>query len=220
MGIYRGIPTLAEELRAWRTGYRHVAGVDEVGRGPMAGPVTAAAVVLDPEVAQVWWSDLRDSKALTKRQRERLDESIRESARYGIGHADHDEIDSMGIVPATHRAMQRALEALPARPDLILVDALTLPDVIEEQRPIIHGDALCISIAAGSILAKVERDRIMSEYDEQYPDYGFSHNQGYCTKDHMQALNEHGPCPIHRRSFAPVRDYLAGRQTSMFGQGI
>jgi ribonuclease HII len=185
----------------------------------MAGPVVAAAVVLDPEFAQVWWSDLRDSKALTARQRERLDKSVRESANYGIGQASHDEIDSWGIVPATQRAMQRALEALADRPDLILVDAVTLPDVVEDQRSIIHGDALCISIAAASIVAKVERDRIMSAYDEQYPGYGFSHNRGYCTEDHMQALNEHGPCAIHRRSFAPVRSYLEGRQTSMFGQG-
>ncbi len=220
MGMYRGIPTLAEELRAWRNGYRHVAGVDEVGRGPMAGPVVAAAVVLDPEFVAPWWSDLRDSKALTARQRERLDESIRGSARYGIGHAGHDEIDSAGIVPATQRAMQRALEALASRPDLILVDAVTLPDVVEEQRSIIHGDALCISIAAASIVAKVERDRIMETYGEQYPEYGFTHNRGYCTKDHMRALDEHGPCPIHRRSFAPVRSYLEGRQTSMFGQGV
>ncbi len=218
MGIYRVIPTLAEELHAWRKGYRRVAGVDEAGRGPMAGPVIAAAVVLDPELAQPWWSDLRDSKVLTARQRERLDESVRESAGFGIGRADHDEIDSEGIVPATQRAMQRALEALPARPDLILVDAVTLPDVVEEQRSIIHGDALCISIAAASILAKVTRDRIMSEYAEQYPEYGFTHNRGYCTKGHIQALNEHGPCPIHRRSFAPVRSYLEGRQTSLFGQ--
>ena len=218
MGIYRGIPTLSEELLGWRQGFRHVAGVDEAGRGPMAGPVVAAAVVLEPEFAASWWSELRDSKALTARQRERLAESLRESAGFGIGRADHDEIDAQGLVPATRRAMQRALEALPSRPDLILVDAVDLPDVVEEQRAIIHGDALCISIAAASILAKVDRDRIMDEYDAEYPQYGFAHNRGYCTKDHLQALNTHGPCPIHRRSFAPVRSYLEGRQTNMFDQ--
>ena len=100
----------------------------------------------------------------------------------------------------------------------MLVDAVTLPDVAEEQHAIIHGDALCISIAAASILAKVERDEIMDKYDEQYPDYGFAHNRGYCTKEHLRALEEHGPCPVHRRSFAPVRSYLEGRQTSLFDQ--
>lgn len=218
MGIYRGIPTLAEELRGWRQGFRHVAGVDEAGRGPMAGPVVAAAVVLDPQFAASWWSELRDSKALTARQRERLAESLRASAGFGIGRADNDEIDSKGLVPSTQRAMQRALEALPSRPDLILVDAVDLPDVVEEQHAIIHGDALCISIAAASILAKVDRDQIMETYDAEYPQYGFGHNRGYCTKDHLEALNQHGPCPIHRRSFAPVRSYLEGRQTSMFEQ--
>ena len=216
--MYRGIPTLSQELRAWRKGFRHVAGVDEAGRGPMAGPVIAAAVVLNPEFAALWWSDLRDSKALTARQRDRLAKSVRDSASYGIGHAGHDEIDSEGLVPATQRAMQRALEALPSRPDLVLVDAVTLPDVAEEQHAIIHGDALCISIAAASILAKVERDKIMDKYDKQYPDYGFAHNRGYCTKEHLRALEEHGPCPVHRRSFAPVRGYLEGRQTSLFDQ--
>lgn len=195
-----------------------MAGVDEAGRGPMAGPVIAAAVVLYPEFAAVWWSELRDSKALTARQRDRLASSLRDSAGYGIGRAGNDEIDKEGLVPATQRAMQRALEALPSRPDLVLVDAVTLPDVAEEQHAIIHGDALCISIAAASILAKVERDEIMYEYDEQYPDYGFAHNRGYCTKEHLRALEEHGPCPVHRRSFAPVRSYLEGRQASLFDQ--
>ena len=185
----------------------------------MAGPVIAAAVVLDPEFAASWWSDLRDSKALTARQRDRLADSLRGSAGYGIGRADNNEIDAEGLVPATQRAMQRALEALPSRPDLVLVDAVTLPDVAEEQHAIIHGDALCISIAAASILAKVERDEIMDRYDKQYPVYGFAHNRGYCTKEHLQTLEEHGPCPVHRRSFAPVRSYLEGRQTSMFDQG-
>ena len=218
MGIFRGIPTLAQELRGWREGFRLVAGVDEAGRGPMAGPVVAAAVVLDPEFAAPWWSELRDSKALTARQRERLAKSLRESAAFGIGRADNEEIDSKGLVPSTQRAMQRALEALPSRPDLILVDAVDLPDVSEEQRAIIHGDALCISIAAASILAKVDRDQIMETYDAEYPQYGFRHNRGYCTKGHLEALTTHGPCPIHRRSFAPVRSYLEGRQASMFDQ--
>lgn len=216
LGIYRGIPTLAEELRAWRRGYRHVAGVDEAGRGPMAGPIVAAAVVLDPQFAASWWSDLRDSKALTARQRERLAGSVRESAGYGVGIANNDEIDTEGLVPATQQAMYRALAELPAQPDLVLVDAVVLPNIAEEQRAIIHGDALCISIAAASILAKVERDAIMERHDAEYPEYGFAHNRGYCTKDHQLALLKYGPSPVHRRSFAPVRSYLEGRQTSMF----
>ena len=218
MGIYLGIPTLPQDFRGWLRGFRPVAGVDVSGRGSTAGPLVAAAVVLDPQFAASWWSELRDSKALTARQRERLAERLRESAGFGIGRADNDEIDSKGLIPSTRRAMQRALEALPSRPDLILVDAVDLPDVVEEQRAIIHGDALCISIAAASILAKVDRDQIMETYDAEYPQYGFGHNRGYCTSGHLQALNIHGPCPIHRRSFAPVRSYLEGRQTSLFDQ--
>lgn len=211
--MFRALPTLSEEIRAWRTGSRHVAGVDEAGRGPMAGPVVAAAVVLDPQFARQWWSELRDSKALTARQRSRLALQLREDGAFGWGLATHEEIDALGVVPATHRAMLRALAALSCRPDLLLIDAVTLPGVAVTQRALIHGDALSISIAAASIIAKVERDRIMDEHDATYPAYNFARNRGYCTADHMRALAEHGPCPIHRRSFAPVREYLDGRRS-------
>ncbi len=178
----------------------------------MAGPVVAAALVFDPETPAPWWSDLRDSKALTARRRAELSDLLRATAAYGVGSASHGEIDAIGLVPATQQAMLRALAALPLRPDLLLIDAMTLPESAAEQRAIVHGDAVCLSIAAASIIAKVERDRMMAAYGEQYPEYGFARHRGYVTKEHLRALEEHGLCPIHRRSFAPVRAYLQRHQ--------
>lgn len=212
MALYRGIPTLGAELSGWRAGLRYIAGLDEVGRGPMAGPVVAAALVLDPETPAPWWSDLRDSKALTARRRAELSDRLRATAVYGVGSASHSEIDTLGLVPATRQAMLRALAVLPLRPDLLLIDAMTLPESDAEQRAIVHGDAVCLSIAAASIIAKVERDQLMAAYGEQYPEYGFARHRGYVTNEHLRALEEHGPCPIHRRSFAPVRAYLQRHQ--------
>jgi ribonuclease HII len=212
VALFRAVPTLSEELRAWRAGHRHVAGVDEAGRGPMAGPVVAGAVVLDPQSAAGWWSELRDCKLLTPAQRAPLAERLWATAAVGVAAASNREIDRLGLMEATRRAMQRALAALPCRPDMLLIDAVSLPAEPAPQRPIIHGDALSASIAAASIVAKVERDRLMDELDGSYPVYGFAHNRGYCTPDHMQALDEHGPCAAHRRSFAPVRSWLEGRQ--------
>ena len=214
MTPYRGAPTLSEEIRAWRLGFRHVAGVDEAGRGPMAGPVVAGAVVLDPQFAQVWWSQLRDSKLLTAARREELARLLRAGAVGATGLASNQEIDALGLVEATRQAMLRALAALPMRPDLLLIDAVVLPDGVGLQRAIIHGDTLSVSIAAASVLAKVERDRLMDEYDAVYPDYGFGHNRGYCTAGHQRALERLGPCAIHRRSFAPVRAWLEQRTTT------
>ncbi len=224
----RAGPSLGDEIRGWCGGYRHIAGVDEAGRGPMAGPVVAAAVILDPQYSAQWWSELRDSKTLTARQRGRLARRLHEDVALGIGLASHDEIDQLGLLEATRQAMLRALAALPCPPDLVLVDAVSLPEEAGAdgrtppgggpsrsawaQRAIVHGDALSVSIAAASIVAKVERDRLMDEYDRTYPLYGFGHNRGYCTADHMRALAQHGPCPIHRRSFAPVRDYQDGKR--------
>lgn len=212
--LYRGAPTLNAEIHGWRQGFRHIAGLDEAGRGPMAGPVVAGAVILDPHVGAIWWSELRDCKLLSSKQRERLDERLRDTVAWGVGCASSEEIDTIGLIEATRQAMLRALERLPSRPDLLLIDALLLHESKAgwSQRSIIHGDALSVSIAAASIIAKVERDRLMDGYDETYPAYGFGHNRGYCTPDHKRALLEHGPCPIHRRSFAPVRTYLEGRQ--------
>ena len=218
MALYRAIPTLTEEIRGWRSGHRHVAGLDEAGRGPMAGPVVAGAVILDPQFARDWWSELRDSKALTPARRAKLARRLQDAA-IGIGLASHEEIDALGLLAATRQAMLRALAALPVPPDLLLIDAVSLPeDAGPEgapawtQRALIHGDARCVSIAAASIVAKMERDRLMEEYDTSYPLYGFARNRGYCTRDHLRALNRHGPCPIHRRSFAPVRAYLERQQ--------
>lgn len=209
MAGYRGMPTLSEEIRGWKEGRRHVAGIDEVGRGPMAGPVVAAAVILDPQFAAPWWAELRDSKLLSSRARARLAARLRESAAIGIGSASHAEIDTLGMIPATRQAMLRALAALPWRPDLLLIDALSLPREAGAQVSLIHGDTLSSSIAAASIVAKVERDGLMDAYDVAYPEYGFARHRGYCTRDHLRALEEYGPCPIHRCSFAPVRERLA-----------
>jgi ribonuclease HII len=211
---YRGAPTLSAEILAWRRGRRRVAGLDEAGRGPMAGPVVAGAVVFDPEVAQPWWSELRDCKLLTPKQREALDERIRATATWGVGLGSSVEIDTMGLVEATRLAMLRALEQLPFQPDHLLIDALLLHEQGAgwTQESIVHGDALSASIAAASIIAKVERDRLMDGYHIEYPDYGFDENRGYCTPPHKRALEAHGPTPIHRRSFAPVRSHIEGHQ--------
>jgi ribonuclease HII len=208
--MYRAIPTLSEEILCWRRGYRHVAGLDEAGRGPMAGPVVAAAVILDPHDGKLWWAELRDCKLLTANRRERLAAMLREHAAVGVGVGGHEEIDSLSLMEATRRAMERALAALPCRPDHLLLDAMTLSNGAPPQRAIIHGDAHCVSIAAASIIAKVERDRLMDAHAETYPAYGFEHNRGYCTAGHLSALREHGPCAIHRRSFAPVRAWYEG----------
>ncbi len=215
--LYRGAPTLNAEIHGWREGFRHIAGLDEAGRGPMAGPVVAGAVILDPHMGALWWSELRDCKILSAKQREGLDARLRATVAWGVGVASSEEIDTAGLIEATRQAMLRAIEGLPCRPDLLLIDALLLnePEAGWSQRSLIHGDALSVSIAAASIIAKVERDRLMDGYDELYPAYGFGHNRGYCTADHKRALDEHGPCPIHRRSFAPVRTYIEGRQLAL-----
>jgi ribonuclease HII len=206
MGLYQAVPTLNAELSAWRQGYRHVAGVDEAGCGPLAGPVVAGAVILDPGRMRGWWSDLRDSKMLAAAERERLADEIRADCAWGVGVAPHDMIDAIGLTAARKYAMRQAVEALPCRPDMLLIDAVSLPDY--RHRAIIHGDALVTSIAAGSIIAKTVRDAMMTEYHPTYPEYGFDRNVGYATPEHKRALDEHGPCAIHRRLFAPVRAAL------------
>ncbi|GBD07827.1 Ribonuclease HII [Candidatus Thermoflexus japonica] len=200
-------PTLAEEMALWRQGYQNVAGLDEAGRGAWAGPVVAAAVILppDPRGLRRRLAGVRDSKTLTPEQREALFPEILQAARaVGIGMASPEEIDALGIVPATRLAMLRALEALPIPPEALIVDALTLP-VPLPQRVLFQADARCLSAAAASIVAKVARDRWMVEMDRIYPGYGFARHKGYGTPAHRRALQAHGPSPIHRRSFAPVR---------------
>jgi ribonuclease HII len=197
-------PTDLFETEARRCGYRLVAGLDEAGRGPLAGPVVAAAVIL-PRRCQL--DGLNDSKQLTEAERERLYDEIRQRAvGIGVGQASEREIDAMNILEATRLAMGRAIQALPSVPEYLLLDALELPAVHLPQRAIIKGDTLSVSIAAASVIAKVTRDRLMGDYHRQYPQYNFHTHKGYGTAEHLRMLAMHGPCAIHRRSFRPVGD--------------
>ena len=203
-------PTFRREAALWRAGFRLIAGVDEVGRGPLAGPVVAAAVVLPARARFSWLAHVRDSKLLTAPQRERLAGHIRKRAlAVGLGLQTPERIDELGIAVAGRLAMAQALAALEPAAEYALIDAFTLAGVDLPHEGIIHGDALCLSIAAASIIAKVERDRMMVDYDDVYPDYGFRRHKGYPTPEHLRALSRGGPSPIHRRSFAPVRACLS-----------
>lgn len=209
----RVVPTRSEEASLLERGYSLVAGLDEAGRGPLAGPVVASAVVLPETLVGKWVPLIRDSKQMTASQREFVFRHLDESAlAIGVGVVGPAEIDTIGIVEATRRAMARALACMPLQPQFLLIDALPLPSVPIPQRPIIHGDALCLSIAAASIVAKVTRDRLMNAEDAIYPAYGFRRHKGYGTREHIRSLELFGPCSIHRRSFSPVREMLdAGR---------
>jgi ribonuclease HII len=199
------------ELRL--AGFQRIAGIDEVGRGSLAGPVVAAAVVL-PERHRI--KGLRDSKVLTRARREALYERILDRAdAVGVGCVEVEVIDRINILQATKLAMTEALGRLPRPPDHLVIDALSLRDVDLPQRAIIDGDAISASIAAASIVAKVTRDRICAELDLRYPAYGFARNKGYGTQRHLDALLTEGPCEWHRRSFAPIRMLLAGEQLSL-----
>lgn len=185
-----------------RAGAQAVAGVDEVGMGPLAGPVVAAAVVLP---ARVHLRGLDDSKRLAAPVRERLAEAIHASAlAVAVAELWPDEIDRRNIYRAGLEAMRRAVAALAVAPDHVLVDARTIPDIAMPQTPLVGGDALDGSIAAASIVAKVHRDALMRRLDAEYPGYGFAQHKGYATASHLAALRRRGPCPVHRRSFAPV----------------
>lgn len=185
--------------RQYASFYRVICGIDEVGRGPLAGPVTACAVILNPEKEILY---LNDSKKLSEKKREELYEEIMEKAvSVAIGEADWKRIDEINILQADYEAMRKAVKQVSPQPDLLLNDAVTIPEISVRQVPIIHGDALSASIAAASIVAKVTRDRKMAEYDKQFPEYGFASNKGYGTKEHIAALKKYGPSPIHRKSF-------------------
>ncbi|MGN0868004.1 MAG: ribonuclease HII [Akkermansia sp.] len=201
------MPDDAEERAARAAGYACVCGIDEAGRGPLAGPVVAAAVVLPPGLAL---PGLNDSKKLTARRREALYTQLREDARVhiGVGMAEAAEIDRLNILRATHEAMARAVAALPETPDFCLIDGLPVPQFPLPHRALVKGDARCLSIAAASIVAKVTRDRLMLALAQQYPGYGFEKHAGYGTAAHLAALRRLGPCPEHRRSFAPVAQLL------------
>jgi len=199
------------ELRL--AGFQRIAGLDEVGRGSLAGPVVAAAVIL-PERHRI--KGLRDSKVLTRARREALYERILDRAEaVGVGCVEVEVIDRVNILQATKLAMAEALGRLAQPPDHLVIDALSLRDVDLPQRAIIDGDAISASIAAASIVAKVTRDRICAELDRRYPAYGFARNKGYGTQRHLEALLTEGPCEWHRRSFAPIRMLLAGEQLSL-----
>lgn len=182
----------------------YICGIDEVGRGPFAGPVVACAVIL-PKDCDILYID--DSKKLTEHKREELYDEILENAiSYGIGSIPANEIDEINILQATFEAMRQAINKLKFEPDILLNDAVTIPDVTIRQVPIVKGDAKSISIAAASILAKVTRDRLMVAYDKVFPGYGFADNKGYGSAMHIEAIKRLGPCPIHRRSF--IKNYL------------
>ena len=202
-------PSFVEEQRLAEQGYRFIAGIDEAGRGPLAGPVVAAAVILPPKLDAPWLAMVRDSKQLSAKRREYLFPLIAKAAiGIGIGLLPPAAIDAYGIMKATRRAMCSAVEHLPHFPDFLLIDHLRLPDLDVPQKNITKGDSLSFSIACASIVAKVTRDRIMVALDEVYPDYGFARHKGYATREHLSNLQRWGVCPIHRRCFAPVRECI------------
>jgi len=195
------------ESAAWRRGITRLAGVDEAGRGPLAGPVVAAAVVLSP-AARIAGVD--DSKQLLPEERQRLFDVIRERALgVGVGIVDHLTIDRINILQATRLAMGQALGALGVEPELVLTDYVTVPGLRCPQRNLVEGDRRSASVAAASIIAKVTRDRIMEEADREFPVYGFGRHKGYATPEHRSALELHGPCALHRRTFAGIWNQMA-----------
>lgn len=191
-----------EQLRVYEEQYReyaYICGIDEVGRGPLAGPVVAAAVIL-PKDCRILY--INDSKQLSEKKREELFEVIMETAvSTGLGFVTPQRIDEINILQATYEAMREAISKLTPQPDVLLNDAVTIPGVKIRQVPIIKGDAKSVSIAAASIIAKVTRDRLMVEYDQVFPEYGFASNKGYGAAAHIEALKKYGPTPIHRKSF-------------------
>lgn len=193
----KNISSFENNLRL--NGYKLIGGIDEVGRGPLAGPVVTAVVIL-PENCRIL--GINDSKKLSAKKREELSEIIKNDAiAYSFGSVSPKEIDEINILQATYMAMRKAISSLPVKADFILADAVTIPEIDIPQRGIIHGDAKSITIGAASIIAKVERDAMMVEYDKVFPEYGFSKNKGYGSAEHIEAIRKYGPCPIHRNSF-------------------
>ena len=190
------------EKQAEAQGYSSIAGVDEAGRGPLAGPVVSAAVILPPDFS---CDGINDSKKLSEKKREQLlPEILRQAVASSTGMASHQEIDDINILQASLLSMKRAVKKLKHRPDFLLIDGKFTIDSVVPQNAVIKGDSLSISIAAASIIAKVTRDAIMREYHKQFPQYGFDRHKGYPTKAHRQAIEAHGPCTIHRKSFNGV----------------
>lgn len=205
---YKRIQALEQEkerlkqMREFEREYEHlgyICGIDEVGRGPFAGPVVAGAVILPPDCEILY---VNDSKQLSEKMREQLyDEIMEKAVSVAVGYASPQRIDEINILQATYEAMREAVSKLDVTPQILLNDAVTIPQITIPQVPIIKGDAKSISIAAASIVAKVTRDRLMREYDKIMPEYGFASNKGYGSKEHIEAIKKYGPTPIHRRSF-------------------
>ena len=204
-------PSLAEEKRLEAQGYQRIAGIDEVGRGALAGPVTAAAVILPCHLDNPWLDQVRDSKQLTPAKRELLFHHLHEiTTDIGIGMVQPEVIDTCGIIEATRLAMELAIDQLSPPPDFLLIDYMHLPEVSLPQQGITNGDSLCLSIACASIIAKVTRDHLMIELDKTYPGYGLARHKGYGTREHIVCLNRLGPSSIHRCAFRPVREVIQG----------
>ena len=194
-----------EENKLLKSGFQLIAGVDEVGRGTVAGPLFVGIAVMPTNPNGNWLTLIKDSKLLSNKNRIKAVENLWEkNALMATGAASPIEIDKIGIVKATSLAAKRAIDSLGKTPDILLVDGFALSGITLEQKPIIKGDRKCLSIAAASIIAKVTRDEFMNQQHVLYPDYGFDSNKGYLTKKHIQAINTHGPCPIHRYSFEPI----------------
>ena len=202
-------PSFAEERIFEAQGYRYIAGIDEVGRGSLAGPVVAAAVILPPNIDAPWLNLVRDSKLLAPARRELLFYHIHEAAvAISIGSAGCAVIDSQGIVKATQLAMMLAIRRLSPSAEALLIDFIRLPGIKLPQKGITDGDSLCFSIACASIIAKVSRDHLMVELDKTYPGYGLAEHKGYGTSQHLACLSRRGPSSIHRRSFRPIKDLI------------
>lgn len=200
------VPDYKYEAALLDSGYSLIAGLDEVGRGTLAGPVVAGVVILPRNPKRPWVEKIRDSKMLTRLQREEIVPYLEDEAlAMQTGVSTSEEIDQLGIVKATCLAMERALNSLVLLPQYLLLDAFPLPGISIPQSAIIKGDAHCLSIASASIVAKVFRDKIMDEEDKVYPGYGFSKNKGYATREHLRMIDEKGPSPIHRYTFSPIK---------------
>lgn len=201
-----------EQLRVYEEKYKnyaYICGIDEVGRGPLAGPVVAGAVIL-PKDCRILY--INDSKQLSEKKREELYDIIMgQAVACAVGYASPERIDEINILQATYEAMREAIGKLTPQPDILLNDAVTIPQVTTRQIPIIKGDAKSISIGAASIIAKVTRDRLMVEYDKKYPGYGFAENKGYGSAGHIEALKKLGPSPIHRRSF--IKNFIVAGES-------
>jgi ribonuclease HII len=205
------MPSFIEEELLEAQGYHLIAGIDEAGRGALAGPVVAAAVILPRPVDAPWLAEVRDSKQLTPARRELLFHRIHEIAiSIGIGAAPHYVVDKKGIIKATRLAMKQAVDRLSPPAESLLIDYVRLPEVRLPQKGITDGDNLCFSIACASIIAKVARDQLMIAFDKIYPGYGLARHKGYGTREHFACLSRLGPCPIHRQSFRPVREIMKG----------